>query len=119
MSQLLAELPDGERERVRHVLDGCASFELTPGVAVNSATLPAAVFLLVEHGVALLAAGTRRTRRRVLVALASSGGALLPPGDDEELRGLTPVRLTAVSGDAHRRLLREPGAARAIALVLV
>jgi CRP/FNR family transcriptional regulator, cyclic AMP receptor protein len=119
MSQLLAGLADEERARAQRVLEGCVSVELAAGAQVSAAEVPAAVLLLVQRGVALLIAGAEHAPRRIVLALAGPGGALLAPSDDELLRGLTPARLTAVSADAERELLREPSAAKEITLAVL
>lgn len=113
MSRLLVELADEERRHADRALAGCPKVDVP---AAATAELPDAAFLVVEDGVVLLAAADAR---RIVTALAGPADVLAPPADREELRGLTPAPVTAVTAEAERTLLRYPGAAAAVTDALV
>ena len=113
MSRLLDQLADDARQNAERALAGCAAIDLPAG---RSVALPDAALVVVEQGVVVL---TSADARRIVIALAGAGEVLAPPANHEELHGLTDARLTAVSPDAQRVLMRIPAAAQAVTDALV
>ena len=112
MSQLLDELGGDERMRAERVLAACPRIEIPRG---RAAWADAALFV-VERGIIVLAAADAR---RIAIAVVGAGEVLAPLAAGEELRGLTDARVTAMTRDAERALLRIPAVAQLIADALV
>jgi CRP-like cAMP-binding protein len=113
LSRLLDELAGEERARAQRALAGCPRIDMAAGAV---AELPEAALLVVEHGVVVVA---RADSRGVVIAIAGPGEVLAPLGRCEHLRGLTPARVTTVTGVAKRALMEIPPAAAAITDALV
>ena len=108
MSRLLDQLADDARRSAARALASCPVVDVPPGRSVD---LRDAALIVVEQGVVIL---TGADGRRIVIALAGAGEVLAPPASDEELSSLTGARVTALSHDARRVLMRIPAAAEAI-----
>jgi CRP-like cAMP-binding protein len=113
VSRLLDDLGGVERVRAARVLAACPRVDVPRGAP---AALPDAALLVVEQGIVVV---TVADARRIAIAVARDGDVLAPLADGVELRGLTYARVTAVTRDAERALLRVPAAAEAITHALV
>jgi CRP/FNR family transcriptional regulator, cyclic AMP receptor protein len=113
MSRLLDQLADEARRSAGRALASCPVVDVRAGRSVE---LPDAALIVVEQGVVVL---TGADARRIVIALAGAGEVLAPPTSDEDLRSLAGARLTALSHDAQRALMRIPAAAEAVADALV
>jgi CRP-like cAMP-binding protein len=86
-----------------------------------AAGLPVAVqadarLVVVEQGVAVLAAREEPARRRMILALLGRGRIAVPPRGREELRALTAVRIRLVDAETLAAVLARPaGAAQMLA----
>jgi CRP/FNR family cyclic AMP-dependent transcriptional regulator len=113
MSRLLDQLADDARRSAARALASCPVINVPAGRSVE---LPNAALIVVEQGVVVL---TGADARRIVIALAGAGEVLAPPASDEELSSLTGARVTALSHDARRVLMRIPAAAEAVTDALV
>ena len=113
MSRLLDEMGGEERARACRALAACPRVDVPLG---RAAELPESALLVVEQGVVVL---TAADSRRIAIAVAGPGEVLAPLASGEQLRGLTGARVTAVTRDAERALLRSPAVAEVIADALV
>lgn len=108
------------RRSVSIVLARGAAWGLVPGSDV--------ALLTVEEGFVLISAAMGEGcngghlgngSRRIILATGESGTFLPPPAVGERLEALTPCRITVISADSLRALLRFPVVAEAIADALV
>lgn len=115
MSVLVEGLSDEEREHAGAALAACAELEIAAGQSRVASRVPAATALLVvEDGIVLVTRERQGASRRMVVAVAGPGALLLPPVVGERLEALADARLTAVTADTQRELLRLPDVAARI-----
>jgi CRP-like cAMP-binding protein len=102
------------------------SIVLARGAAWGSAPVSDVALLIVEEGFVLISAdmaegssdgGGRHGNggRRIILATGESGTFFAPPALGERLEALTPCRITVISADSLKALLRLPVMAEAIA----
>lgn len=113
MSWLVDAVPRHERERVDSVLALCTSVSLPAGSRLERNRLEAHSLLLIEDGIAVLAAPSA-AQRPMVVAFAAPGSILLAPAPQERLEALSDLRVTLVTASAKLQLLKIPGAAAVI-----
>jgi len=105
--------PD-DAARLAPVVARCPRLRLAAGSRLTGAELASQAFLVVEAGVAAIAATRDGGRREMTVAIAGAGDILVPPSEGEELAALSELTLTAVTPLAYRVLLACPAGAAAL-----
>jgi CRP-like cAMP-binding protein len=101
------------------------SILLARGAVWGSAPVFDVALLIVEEGFVVISAdmaegssdGGRHGNgaRRIILAIGESGTFLAPPALGERLEALTPCRITLISADSLKALLRLPAVAEAVA----
>ena len=109
MSRLLQHLPPSVRiERFAPLLARCTVLELTAGEARTAERCAPSSIVVVEQGIAAVAAGRDGASRQMVVAIAEPGDLLAPLRQPEQLVALTDATLTFVGASAYTALLSVP-----------
>ena len=108
-----------ERHELGQLLSTCPRVDLAAGEAAGGeGELAGAALLVLERGVAALAARAG-PRRRMILSFCPERTVLAPLGAAEELAALSPCTIVALSADVVYRLLQLPPVAVAIVQALV
>jgi CRP-like cAMP-binding protein len=102
-----------ERHELAELLSTCPRVRLAAGHVRDSDAFPETALLIVEQGLAALAAHAEGTRRTIL-SFCRERAVLAPPVGNQELAAVTDCTVALVPTAVYVRMLRFPTAARAV-----
>jgi len=107
-----------ERHELAGLLSTCPRVRLTAGDVRDREAFPETALLIVEQGLAALAAHAEGTRR-IILSFCRERAVLAPPVGNEELAAVTDCTVALVPRAVYVRMLRFPTAARAVVEALL